>query len=78
MASIHLSLTKPFKQIIPQHTPNLPGYITGTAFWRNPEDTSKPPSYHVGGYTPQDNWAELPIELVNDDWYALEWKDNSY
>jgi hypothetical protein len=78
MASIQLSLTRPFKCVTPQRTPNLPKYITGTAFWRTPEDTSKPPSYHVGGYTPQGSWAKLPIKLINGDWYALEWKDNSY
>ena len=78
MASIHLTLTTPFKQTTPQQTPDLPDYITGTAFWRTLEDTSKPPSYHIGGYTPQGNWAELPIKLVNDDWYALKWEDNSY
>ena len=32
----------------------------------------------MGGYTPQGTWAELPIELVNNDWYALMWEDNSY
>ena len=78
MASICLTLTKPFKHIVPRQHPDLPDYITGTAFWRTPEDTNKPPSYHVGGYTPQGTWAELPIELVNDDWYTLEWEDSSY
>ena len=76
MASIQITLTKPFKQITPRQLPDLPDHITGTAFWRTPEN--RPPSYHVGGYTPQGNWAELPIELINDDWYALEWEDNSY
>ena len=78
MASIRLTLTQPFKRIAPRQRPDLPDYITGTAFWKTPEDTSKPPSYHVGGYTPQGTWAELPIELVNNEWYALEWEDNSY
>ena len=78
MASIHLGLTKPFKRITPRQTPNLPDYVTGTAFWRTPEDTSKPPSYHVGGYTPQGTWAELPIKLVNNNWYTLKWEDSSY
>ena len=78
MASIHLTLTKPFKHIVPRQHPDLPDYITGTAFWRTPEDTNKPPSYHIGGYTPQGTWAELPIELINNDWYTLEWEDNSY
>ena len=76
MASIRLTLTKPFKHIVPRLRPDLPDFITGTAFWRTPDD--KPPSYHVGGYTPQGNWAELPIEFVNNEWYALEWEDNSY
>ena len=78
MASIRLTLTKPFKHIVPRQHPNLPDYITSTAFWRTLEDTNKPPSYHVGGYTPQGTWTELPIELINNDWYALEWEDNSY
>ena len=32
----------------------------------------------MGGYTPQGTWAELPIKLINNDWYALKWEDNSY
>ena len=78
MASIRLTLTKPFKRIEPRRRPDLPDHITGTAFWRTPEDTSKPPSYHVGGYTPQGTWTELPIEFINNEWYALEWEDSSY
>ena len=78
MAFIHLELTRPFKCITPHCTPDLPAYITGTAFWRTTEDIHKSPSYHIGGYTPQGNWAKLPIEFINDDWYTLEWEDNSY
>ena len=76
MASIQLALTKPFKRIAPRQRPDLPDFITGTAFWKTPDD--RPPSYHVGGYTPHGTWAELPIELVNNEWYALEWENNSY
>ena len=57
VASIQLTLAKPFKRITPRLLPDLPDYITGTAFWRTPEN--RPPSYHVGGYTPQ--CYDLPI-----------------
>src|SRR6201990_563856 len=67
---------KGLKKITPQTKDDLPEEIKGQATWRSSAAslTGKaiPPSYYIQ----KEEQVYYPIELINQNWYFIEWDDN--
>ena len=63
------------KKVEPRKEPDLPIWITGSAQWKQPSNDQQgnilPPSYHCFY---ENGWFSL--ELINEQWYWLEWDSN--
>jgi len=63
------------KKVNPRKEPDLPQWITGSAQWKQPpndqQGNTPPPSYHCFY---ENGW--FPLELINEQWYWLEWDSN--
>jgi len=67
-----VEFTNDIKKVNPRKEPDLPLWITGSAQWKQPPNDNQGntpfSSYHCFC---ENGW--FPLELINEQWYWLEW-----